>query len=104
MEILNKIDTILNIVLVLAFIASFLIMRKIKLQSSPNNTQDKLSKNEKVIVWITCLLAPFFAGLVYYFGWKKTMPQKAKEANNISWTAMLILAFVWFTVSALINK
>ena len=103
MEILNKIDIILNIVLVLAFIASILIMRKIKLQNS-QNIQDKLTKNEKIIVWITCLLAPFFAGLVYYFGWKKTMPQKAKEANNISWTAMLILAFFWFTISALINK
>lgn len=103
MEILNKIDIYLNIVLVLALIASILIMRKIKSQNI-SKIQDKLNKNEKIIVWITCLLAPFFVGLVYYFGWKKTMPQKAKEANNISWAAMLILAFVWFTISALINK
>ncbi|MFH1773325.1 MAG: hypothetical protein ABH818_03210 [Patescibacteria group bacterium] len=101
MEILNKIDSILNIILIIAFIVSILIMKKIKSQSS---NQDKLNKNEKIIVWATCLLAPFFAGLVYYFGWKKLLPQKAKEANNISWSAMLILAFFWFTLSALVNK
>ena len=104
MEILNKIDLYLNVVLVISLIASFFIMKKIKSQTDTNKNQEALSKNEKIIVWITCLGAPLFAGLIYYFGWKKTLPQKAKQANNISWLAMLILAFIWFTVSAIINK
>lgn len=100
MEILSKIDSIFNILLIPVLIISFLEMRKIKLQA---NDQKSLNKNEKVIVWITCLLAPFFAGLVYYFGLRKELPQKTKETNKIAWIAFIIMGVIWLTAQALVQ-
>jgi hypothetical protein len=74
-------------------------MKKIKSQA--NNNPESLSKNEKLIVWATCLLAPFFAGLVYYFGLRKTLPQKTKETNKIAWLAFIIMGIIWLTAQAL---
>jgi hypothetical protein len=104
MEILNKIDSILNFVFAISLIGSIYFMITTKKHINQSNGQNSLDKNEKIITWVTCLGTPLFAGAVYYYGWKKIFPQKAKQANNISWLAMLILAFAWFTVSALINK
>ena len=36
------------------------------------------------------LLNPIVAGAVLYYGWKKLLPVKAKQANHISMIAFLI--------------
>lgn len=101
MQLLNKIDIILNVVLIISLVVSYFVMEKVKSQANISNNQNQLNKNEKIIIWITCLFAPFFSGLIYYFGWKKVLPIKAKQANNILWLSLLVLAFIGFTISAL---
>ncbi len=51
---------------------------------------DQLSGGEKLYIWITCLLNPVFSGAVFYYGWKKLLPQKAKQANSISLWAFFL--------------
>lgn len=56
---------------------------------------DQLSGGEKVYIWITCLLNPVFSGAVFYYGWKKMLPHKAKQANSISlWAFLLLIVLV----------
>jgi len=53
---------------------------------------DSLSGGEKIIIWILCLLNPILSGAIFYYGWKKKLPVKAKQANTISlWAALLEL-------------
>lgn len=55
-----------------------------------------LKKNEKIIVLITEILSPILSGAAYYYGWKKTFPQKAKQANNYSLIIFLIMLLLGF--------
>ncbi len=57
---------------------------------------DSLSGKEKLYVWLLCLISPILAGAFFYYGWKKSMPQKAKSANRISIIALLILIIVFY--------
>jgi hypothetical protein len=54
-------------------------------------TDAKLSGNLYWYVFVLSLLAPIVASSVFYYGWKKTMPIKAKNANNVGWLAILVL-------------
>lgn len=54
-----------------------------------------LSSNEKLVVSITCFLNPVIAGIVYYYGWKKQLPTKAKQANTISFLALLVCVILF---------
>jgi len=100
MEIINKIDILFNILIPVSFVASFIVMSKVK---SNTKSDTPLSQNEKIIVWITCFFAPIFAGLVYYFGWKKSLPQKTKQAGNITWLAIIAVGVFWGTINAIVN-
>jgi len=55
---------------------------------------DKLGGLEMLYVWIACFLSPVFSGAVFYYGWKKLLPHKAKQANAISLWAFLILIII----------
>ncbi len=100
MEILNKIDLLFNILLPISFVISIIVMSKVK---SNTKSDLPLSQNEKIIVWITCFFSPIFAGLVYYFGWKKILPQKSKQAGNITWLAIIAVGLFWGIINAVIN-
>ncbi|MDO8524515.1 MAG: hypothetical protein Q7R99_02715 [bacterium] len=54
-----------------------------------------LNKREKVVTWIFSLLNPVITGAVMYFMWRKSHPQKAKQANKISWICFLIQAVIY---------
>ena len=101
MEILNKIDLLFNILLPVSFVASIIIMNKVK---SDTKNDAPLSQNEKIIVWVTCFFTPIFAGLVYYLGWKKTLPQKSKQAGNITWLAIIAVGIFWGSINGIINS
>ena len=100
MENLNKIELLFNILLPISFVVSIVVMSKIK---STTKSDISLSKNEKIIVWVTCFFAPIFAGLVYYFGWKKLLPKKSKQAGNIAWLAIIAVGVFWGIINAIIN-
>jgi hypothetical protein len=53
-------------------------------------SQDPLTKKEKVITWILCILCPVINGAIFYYGLKKKFPVKAKKANTISIISFLI--------------
>ena len=81
-------------------IATFYLMSKTKKQVPDGQvSQEPLTRREKLIIWIFCFLNPIVAGAVFYYGWKKKLPIKAKSANQISLWAFLIL-IVLFALAA----
>lgn len=56
--------------------------------------QQGLTVDEKIVVWLTCFLAPIVNGFIFYYGWKKVLPTKAKQAYNISWIAFSIVVII----------
>lgn len=45
---------------------------------------DKLEGKEKIFVWIANIINPVIAGMLFYYMWKKSFPEKAKQVNRIS--------------------
>ena len=64
-----------------------------------NQVDGDLTKKEKVIIYILCLLNPIFVWTILYYGWKKKLPIKAKKANKISfisfWIEVLISIIIF---------
>lgn len=89
------------------FIAS-LILSLVFMKSRINNVvtteliTEPLTKDEKITVWVLCLLSPIVAGAIFYYGWKTKLPKKAAEANIITWCAVGIFLFAG-TILALIK-
>ena len=52
---------------------------------------ERLTPKQKVSVWVLSLVDPLIAGAIFYYGWKSKLPEKAKQANNISWLALGVL-------------
>lgn len=88
-------DIIRLIVGVIGLITTIVVMRKSK-SKVPAGTvlQAPLTGQEKGLIWSTCIVNPVLAGAIYYFGWRKVLPVKAKTANHISWWALLLLILV----------
>ncbi|MBM3209016.1 hypothetical protein FJZ40_01875 [Candidatus Shapirobacteria bacterium] len=67
--------------------------------------EDILRGREKVIVWIAGLANPLIAGFLFYYSWRKKFPNKAKQANTISFLALgidltlYLLLQNWFKLS-----
>jgi len=80
------------------FIAIFQ-MNKVK-KGIPDGqiVNNPLTRTEKSIVWVLCMLNPVFSGAVFYYGWKSKLPLKAKSANNIA----IISFFIWLIVYVLL--
>jgi hypothetical protein len=85
----------LIITLALAVVAYF-YMRQIRQQGSPE-TDSGLENEQRVIVPLLILLNPIIHGLIFYLGWKKKLPRKAKVASN--WAVGIILFLVIAGVS-----
>jgi hypothetical protein len=81
-------------------IISFFLMRKEK-SAVPEGQVDESPLSGSVLwyVFILCLLAPLIAQTIFYYGWKKRLPKKAKKANNLGWLAILL----WIGGSIAIN-
>ncbi len=91
---------IISIVLPLvSFIGSFVLMNQVKAKV-PKGQQDQspLSPQEKPWVIITSFFCPLLCQAVYYYGWKKKLPAKAKSANNWGWLCFLLGIISGFTI------
>lgn len=63
---------------------------KVRKLARAGQAVDSLGGGEKVYIWVSSLLNPVFSGAAFYYGWKKLLPHKAKQANAISLWAFLI--------------
>ena len=82
----------LNLIMLVGFlisiVGSFIVMKKAesKLESG-QISQDSLTDDENKKVYIFAILQPFWAGFIFYLGWKNRLPIKAKKAVRISFIA-----------------
>jgi hypothetical protein len=79
-----------QIISLLVLIIAIWYMVHIRNQAKAGQATDDLHGGEKVYVWVSSILNPIFSGAVFYYGWKKLLPTKAKKANHISLWAFLI--------------
>jgi len=62
-----------------------------------NSSKDSgLTKAEKIKVIASEALNPLIAGAIYYYGWRKQLPQKANQANKYSF--IIFGAYILFDV------
>lgn len=52
--------------------------------------KDKLEGKERIIVWVANLINPLIAGFLFYYSWRKKFPNKAKQANKISFVVFVV--------------
>jgi len=100
---MDKIE-LLVFVVVLA-ITIYLMIKEKKNIAQGQSSDDQLTGKQKIITWVLCFLNPIIAGAVFYYGWRKQLPVKAKQANQISLWAffiLLILAIIYSVV--VVNK
>jgi len=86
---------ILNLIMVTggltSIVGSYGLMKKTKAKLQAGQvSQDPLTIDEKRKAYAFAIMNPLWAGIVFYYGWKKSFPMKAKGANNISLTAFLL--------------
>jgi hypothetical protein len=79
---------VVSIILLITVIWHMIAVRK---QAKMGKASDSLKGGEKVYVWVVSLIDPVVAGAFFYYGWKKMLPNKAKQANAISLWSFLIL-------------
>jgi len=63
---------------------------RIRKQARLGQIADNVSSGEKVYIWASSFLNPVISGAIFYYGWRKLLPNKAKQANHISMYAFLI--------------
>lgn len=51
--------------------------------------KERLSKKEKTYIWIFSLINPIITGGLIYFMYKDSFPAKARQANIISYIALI---------------
>lgn len=83
--------------LAISFITSLIFSIYYKSKVIEDNSKDsELTSKEKLIVLLTTFLSPVIAGAVYYYGWKKKLPIKARQANKYSW--LMVGAYIIFQI------
>ncbi len=84
--------------LIIPGIISFYVMRK-KKSTVPEGQIDETPLSKKMYwgVLVLCLVAPLVAQAIFYYGWKKRLPQKAKKANTLGWYSVIF----WIVVSVI---
>jgi len=75
-------------------VAFFEVLTKRKLAKG-QISEEPLTSTQKVLTWIFCIFNPILAGAILYYGWKKVLPVKAKEANKISMWAFLLVIVIY---------
>lgn len=93
-----------NIILVGGAIIAFIFMLRIKSQALAGQiANDTIIGNERLYIWLLCLASPVLAGAIFYYGWRKAMPQKARSANRISILALALLLIFFYSLIYLFN-
>jgi|GEM_PF-1615368 len=74
-------------------VVSFWLMRAegAKLKSLTETDQAPLTNQQKVVVGLLSFFDPILAGCIFYFGWKKQLPVKARQASLIASSVFLFL-------------
>ncbi len=88
------VDIIKIVVGVAVFTSTIILLKNAKGKVPVGQvSQEPLTGQEKILVWVLCVFNPILAGAILYYGWRKILPEKARMANQISFAA-LGLAFV----------
>lgn len=93
---------ILDLIIVIggltSIVGSYSLMKKTKAKLQPGQvSQDPLMVDDKKKAYAFAIMNPLWAGIIFYYGWKKSFPVKAKNANDIS----LIAFGLWLLSSIL---
>jgi preprotein translocase subunit YajC len=80
----------------------FMVSKK-KNISAEQPSLEALTGKEKLLVFVLCLVNPILLGAIFYFGWKKKLPQQAKTANRLSFLAfgVFLIVVAYFTFSSM---
>ena len=73
-----------------------------------NKTDGLLSKKEKIVIYVLCLLNPIIAWAIFYYWWRKKLPIKGKKANKISFITiwiwiLVIIGYFWYMMLRVYN-
>ena len=102
----NPIPDLIGIVSgLISIIGSVSIIQGVKVKISQGQvSQDPLTRDEKIKVWILAILNPVLTGAILYFGLKKRSPIKAKNSNTISFAAVGAWIIVWVILSLISSR
>lgn len=90
------------IIFIVATIISVVYMKSVlKGEVSPESS---LEGNEKIFVPLLTFFSPLIAGAIFYYGWKKLLPTKAKIANRISWIMFLLWIIINIAFAFIFNR
>lgn len=80
-------------------ITAFFFMKKEK-NALPEEKTDETPLKGHLFWYVLILnfLAPIVASSIFYYGWKKRLPKKAKTANNLGWLSILFWIVIYFFV------
>src|SRR5665811_1604754 len=63
-------------------------------------SNESLTTREKYAVSLLSFISPILCQAIFYYGWKKRLPLKARSANKIGWIALALLVatnlFLWY--------
>lgn len=93
-------DLLVFLGIIISIVGSLITMKKAKKNLNlEKGLQELLVGDEKKKVFILSLLNPIWAGIIFYFGWRKVLPMKAKTANHMTFLAL----FIWIVASYIFN-
>lgn len=90
----NTIKLIVFVTSTVASLTYMYILRNTVKQGQIDNTN--LSKRESLYVFLCVVFSPLIAGAIFYYGWIKGLPKKAKMANLYSLVVAVIFILIYF--------
>jgi hypothetical protein len=83
------------LILFITGVISYIYMKKQKDKLALDEINENgLQGKNLLIVCLLCTFAPFVASTIFYYGWKKKLPKKAKQANRIGLLTIIIVFVV----------
>jgi hypothetical protein len=76
------------IIIAIVSVYSYYFMKSV-LKNTPRDCE--LTRPEKIRVIVTLILSTLFSWIIYYLGWKNTLPTKAKQVNTYLRNIVLII-------------
>ncbi len=94
-----QVEVIRNTIFLIIFIISLFYMMKERRRVLTGQTiEEPLTKKEKALMWVLCIFNPIIAGAVFYYGWIKKLPVKARQVNRISIIAFFVSLVVFLSI------
>ena len=80
-------------------IAWWLMIKEKSKISKGQVSNESLTTHEKYTISLLSFVSPILSQAIFYYGWKKRLPLKARSANKIGWIAFALLVvinlFLW---------